>query len=491
MRAVIMISIRIAADMFGRTYDMISSLSFAAVMIMLFNPCAILNSGFAMSFAAVVSICTIIPAAEKIYTVKNRFLKSILYSAGISMGMLPVMAYYYSEISVYGVFVNLIAIPLVGYILFSGAVSIVLSFLNISVGIFFAGLGNYLLDFYNYLCSAVMSLPMSVYVTGRPDVWRIAIFYSVLMAVLFLSLKYLDYEREFREQNWYIRYGKAAAGIFTILIMIVLLLFRPYKGICIKYIDVGQGDSTFIHADNNVEYLIDAGSSDVNDAGKYRVLPVLKANGVNRLDYLIVTHTDNDHINGIEALINEKNDSKSFVKTLVLPDIRIRDDAYMKLESMAKHNDVSVEYISAGKGWKGADYDFTCLYPYKDSTGADKNELSVVMKLNTKCTSFMFMGDLGKAGEQELISKGCLGRCNILKAGHHGSKNSGSKEFINIVKPMVSIISCGKNNKYGHPDIQTVNGLKNIGSMIYRTDYNGEITVYADKNSIKVESYIK
>lgn len=491
MRAVIMISIRIAADMFGRTYDMISSLSLAAVMIMLFNPCAILNSGFAMSFAAVASICTIIPAVEKIYTVKDRFIKSILYSAGISIGMLPVMAYYYSEISVYGVFVNLIVIPFVGYILFSGVASIVFSFINISAGMFFAGLGNYLLDFYNYLCNVIMGLPMAVYVTGKPDVWRIAIFYSVLMAVLFLALKYLDFEREFWEQNWYIRYGKTASGIFVIVTIILILIYKPCKGICVKYIDVGQGDSTFIQTDKNVEYLIDAGSSDVSDAGKYRILPVLKASGVNSLDYLIVTHTDNDHINGIETLINEKSGSKSFAKTLVLPDINDRDNDYIKLERTARNNNVSVEYISAGKGWRGKNYEFTCLYPYKDSTAPDKNELSVVMKLKIKNTSFMFMGDLGKEGEKELIRKGGLVRCNVLKAGHHGSKNSGSEEFLHIVKPALSIISCGADNSYGHPHIQAVNGLKSIGSRIYRTDYNGEITVYTDKNSVKVESYIK
>ncbi len=488
-RAVIMLSVRMVADILGRSYDMISSLSFAAIIIIISNPYALLNSGFMLSFGAVGAVCTIIPAVEIIYSVKNRFFKSFFVSFGIQLMTLPIMAYYFFEISVYGIFINLVVIPCIVYIILSGMGGLAASIYNIRAGKFLAGVGNYGLDFYNNLCRNVLRLPFSEYVTGKPDIWRIVIYYAVLMSVVFFAWKLCNKEKEFSEEYWYVRYGKIIGGISMIAVMCIILLSGHNDGLCVKYIDVGQGDSTFIQINSDMEYLIDAGSSDISGVGKHRIIPLLKASGVGQLDYLIVTHTDNDHINGIEELMKERIGSKSFVKTLVLPDISAKDEAYAELEEQAVKNNVAIEYISAGKGWKGKDYIFECLYPYKGMIDNDKNEMSVVMRLSAGRANMMFMGDLGKEGERNLISSGELGKYSILKAGHHGSKNSSGEDFLDITKPFIGVVSCGKNNTYGHPNRETIERFNERGSRIYRTDRDGEIIVRIRDRGVSVKVF--
>lgn len=491
VRAVIMLSVRIMADILGRSYDMLSSMSLAAIFIIISNPYALLNSGVMLSFGAVTAICTIIPAAERIYSVKSRFIKSLFLSLGIQLITLPVMAYFFFEIPVYGILINVIVIPCIVYIILSGMGGILAAVFNISIGKFIAGIGNYGLELYDTLCRIVLRLPYSEYVTGRPDIWRIIIYYAVLMTVIFAAWKLCDKETEFSEEYWYVRYGKIVGGISLVIIACVILFTGRDNDLSVKFIYVGQGDSTFIRINRKTEYLIDAGSSDVDDVGKYRIIPVLKSNGVGQLDYLIVTHTDNDHINGIDQLLKERTGSKPFVKTLVLPDVSEKDDDYLRLENNAVENNVAIRYISAGIGWKGKNYRFECLYPYKGMSDSDKNDMSVVMRLSAYNKNMMFMGDLGSKGEKNLISSGMLKKCSILKAGHHGSKNSTSKEFLEITRPFISIISCGKDNSYGHPAKETLDRLSGADSIIYRTDMNGEIMADIGEKFIKVDYYNK
>lgn len=489
-RAVIMLSVRIAADMLGRTYDMLSSLSFAAIVMIISNPYALLNSGFMLSFGAAGAVCTVIPAAEIIYTVKNPLLKSILISFGIQLSTLPVMAYYFFEIPLYGIFINIVAIPCIIYIILSGFGGVIASVADIGLGKFLAGVGSYGLGFYEKMCRAVLKLPFSEYVTGRPDIWRIVAYYAVLMAGAFMACKLCDREREFKEEYWYIRYGKVVGGISAVIVMCIILFSGRDDGFSVKYIDVGQGDSTFIKAGNGAGYLIDAGSSDIKEVGKYRIIPTLKSNGVGQVDYLIVTHTDNDHINGIRELMDEKVSGRPFVKSLVLPDIPTKDEPYVGLESKAVQNNIGIQYISAGKGWSGRDYSLECLYPDKGMGGDDKNELSVVMRLKVHKVDMMFMGDLGEEGERNLISSGRLGRCSILKAGHHGSDNSSGRDFLGITKPFVSIVSSGRGNPYGHPGREALERFGEAGSRVYRTDRDGEIMVVIQRDGFSVDTYL-
>ena len=193
---------------------------------------------------------------------------------------------------------------------------------------------------------------------------------------------------------------------------------------------------------------------------------------------------------GVKSIMEEKAGSKSILKNLVMPDIEEKDSDYMDIIKCAQKNKINIIYISKGKCFKGKEYDIECLYPYKNETGEDKNNLSVVLRLKYKKFSMMFMGDLGEDGEKRLISSNCLEKVTALKAGHHGSKNSSGAVFLKLINPDITTISAGENNRYGHPHMETLNRLKDINSKIFLTASEGQIILYPKEEGVKVDYYL-
>lgn len=491
VRSVIMLVIRMTGDILGRSYDMITSMSIAAIIMIIINPMVILNSGFIMSFGAIASICIILPEVEKFYSVKKKgFIKAFICSLVIQICTLPAVAFFYYEVSVYGFILNIILVPGMVYVLVSGFASVCMSFINLSVGKFVAGTGNLCLAIYEKICVFVSKLPLSEYVTGRPDIIKIMLYYVIIIILVAAFRKLKNKDREFYEENWYVRYVKIAMGAGTVLIVCAIIFLHLKRNLTIKYIDVGQGDSIYVHMENDVSYLIDGGSSDLSDVGTYRILPVLMSDGVDELDYVIVTHTDSDHINGLSAILSKKTGKRNYVKNLVLPDIYDKsDEKFIELEEIAKINKINIIYISAGDKWRTDEYVFECLYPDINDKNTDKNELSVVLKLYTQDVSMLFTGDMGKEEEEKISGK--AGKCHILKVGHHGSKGSSSEEFLDEVKPDIAIISSGENNSYGHPHSETIKRLENEGAKIYNTAYNGQITLVKKAKKFEIDCYLK
>ena len=488
VRSVIMLSVRMTGDILGRTYDMISSLSLAAVIMMFVNPMVILNSGFIMSFGAVASICMVLPEVNRFYSVGKGAKKAFIFSLVIQLCTWPAVSFFYYQVSVYGVFINIVLVPCMVYVLSSGFLSIAAYGLVPAAGKFAAGTGSMCLGIYDKVCEKVSALPESEYVTGRPEVWKIAIYYCIMIVLLAAYRRLKNKDREFWEEFWYIRYGKIIMSVTAVVTACVIIFAGGDSGLTVRYIDVGQGDSIYVQTDG-AAYLIDGGSSDIKNVGTYRILPVLKANGLNRLDYIIVTHSDNDHINGLENILNERIGSSAFVKNLVMPDIRDKDEAYIKLVNTAESNGINVMYIKSGDKWITGDCTFECIYPAAGDNVEDKNDMSVVMKFTSDNMSMLFTGDLGEKGEDKL--KGKIGKCNVLKVGHHGSKGSSGDEFLSELQPDIAVISAGINNSYGHPHRETLERLKRAGSKIYSTAKMGQITVTGKPEGMEVDYYIK
>lgn len=488
VRSVIMLSVRMAGDILGRTYDMISSLSLAAVIMMAVNPMVILNSGFIMSFGAVASIGMVLPEVKRFYSVGKGIKKAFVCSVVIQLCTLPAVSFFYYQVSVYGVFINIVLVPCMVYVLSSGFLSISAYGMVPAAGRFAAGTGSMCLGIYDKICESVSALPASEYVTGRPQVWKIALYYCIMIVLLAAYRRFKNKDREFWEEFWYIRYGKIIMSITAVVAACVIIFAGGDSGLTVRYIDVGQGDSIYVQTDG-AAYLIDGGSSDIKNVGTYRILPVLKANGLNRLDYIIVTHSDNDHINGLENILNERIGSRTFVKNLVMPDIGDKDEAYIKLVNTAESNGINVMYIKSGDKWITGGCTFECIYPAAGDNAPDKNDMSVVMKLTSDNMAMLFTGDLGEKGEDKL--KGKIGKCNVLKVGHHGSKGSSGDEFLNELQPDIAVISAGINNSYGHPHRETLERLKRTGSKIYSTAKMGQITVTGKPEGMEVDYYIK
>lgn len=241
----------------------------------------------------------------------------------------------------------------------------------------------------------------------------------------------------------------------------------------VYYLDVGQGDSSLIRTPENQYILIDAGN---NDQGK-NVVKYLKHLGVKTIDVMIATHPDADHIGGLDDVL------KAFdVKSVYAPKVSHTTDTFKDFLTAVKNEGRTIKTAKSGVtlDLKGITAKF--VSPLNDY-GDELNDWSAVLKLTYKETSFLFAGDAELQSENDMLADGVDLKADVLKIGHHGSKTSTSKTFIDAVKPKYSIISVGKNN-YGHPDSGILGRLKNVKSTVYRTDKQGTITAISDGNKI-------
>lgn len=494
MRAVIMILLKLVADILGRTYDMISAMSLSSIIIIFIYPYAILNTGFALSYAAVAGVCFVMPVVNHVFIREGikyeKLLKSFSVCFSVQIATLPVMAFCNSEISAYGMFLNLVVIPIASYILISGLAGMIMGIIAVSCGSFFVAISSYGISFYKQIAQAALRVPGAVINTGKPHFFQIIIYYIILAVFLFIGWNYYERDNEFPEEFYYVRYIKKAAIVVGIMLLFGTILYRKRNDLEMYVIDTGQGDSICIKASDGTNYLIDAGSTDVKDTGKYRILPCLKANAVGSIDYLIVTHPDEDHVNGIEELLKERHNNKSYVSNIVIPRIQGYDALFSDIIKLAKWYGVNVITIKKGDRWSGENYSMECIYPDENINNEDVNEKCTVMKLDVGGIKVLCMGDLGEEGEVELLkNKSAIQDIDILKVGHHGSKNSSCQDFLQVCKPRLALISCGVENRYGHPHAETLERLENIGAKIFRTDYSGEISVYVNNSRINVSTY--
>ena len=252
------------------------------------------------------------------------------------------------------------------------------------------------------------------------------------------------------------------------------------KDLKVHFLDVGQADCTLIQLPNGEEIMIDAGNTGDADY----IIRYLENLQVDDIEYLILTHPHEDHIGSAEKIINSLNVNKVY-----MPDIEATSNLY-KNTMLAIENSKCTEIIYAKPGLmitETQDMKFEILAP-KSMYYSELNEYSAVTKLDYLEISFIFTGDAESVSELEMIQGGCDLDSDLLKVGHHGGRTSTSKDFLQAVTPKYSVISCGEDNSYGHPHIETLNRLSGIGSEIYRTDKLGTIVAVSDGQSITFSS---
>lgn len=517
MRAVIMILLKLLSEVLGRTYDMMSAMSLSSVIIICIYPYSIYNTGFILSYAAVAAISVVNPVLIKVFVRPGckgeAILKGIMFSAGIQLTTIPIIAYCNFEIPLSGIILNLVVIPCLTYIILSGIAGILAGSICTVAGRFLIATASYGVKLYKIMSEAILNIPYMQIVTGKPQIWQIGVYYIILTVVLYAGWKFYKRDKEFSEDFFYVKCMKCIAACMTLIILTYVIVYTKHGSTDIHMIDVGQGDSIHIRTENGINFLIDAGSSDVKDCGKYRVLPCLKAEGVKCIDYIVVTHGDEDHINAVATLMQEKIAGKSYVNTLVLPSIDDYEIVFSDLLKCASDNKVNVKLIGAGDSWIGKKCVVECLYPVgekntetygnaamkeqavKNATIKDKdtNDKSTVLKISSGKVSMLCVGDLGEKGEKILLErdKGNIEDIDILKVGHHGSKNSSCEKFLDVVKPRIGLISCGINNRYGHPHKETLERLNNTGARVLRTDEMGEIEIRIEEDEMVVGGYKK
>ena len=255
--------------------------------------------------------------------------------------------------------------------------------------------------------------------------------------------------------------------------------YSTYEGLCIKFIDVGQGDCELIMLPDKKTLLIDGGDVGTED----EVVDYLKAEGIEKIDYMLATHPHADHIGGLDDLLNNFE-----VGTFIMPYIPESDvpttKVYEKLIDAVLNNGCEVEMAKAGAEiCKGDDYSATCLSPVNENNDG-LNNYSAVVRLEYKDTAYIFTGDAEQQAEEDILNSGAELSADVIKVGHHGSYTATTLNFLNAVNPEYAVISVGEDNKYGHPHSVTINKLQQR-CEVFRTDKSGTVTLVSDGKSIE------
>ena len=414
------------------------------IIIVLINPYYIYNLGFQLSY--LISFYLII-FAHIINKHKNYFKKLFITSLISFLVSFPIIISNYYQVNLLSILVNLLFVPIISYIVLPLAfITLILptdSFLILTMDIL-EGISLSLTNI-NYL---LLELP-------KPSIYLIIIYYAIITLLLINKKCFISL-------------------LTTIFIHKISINFNPNMEIL--FLDVSQGDSILLHYPHNkYNILIDTGGNYNYEISKNIIIPYLKSKGINKIDYLILTHGDYDHMGESINLIENFKVEKVIFNCGEFNDL---EKELIKVLEKKK-----IKYYSC---IKELNIDDNKLYFLQTKEYDNENDNSSVIYFNYYNYKFLFMGDASTEREKDILEKYNLKDVDFLKVGHHGSNTSSSEEFINSINPKYSLISVGKNNRYGHPNKEVLDTLND--SKIYRTDQDGSIMFKIKKDKLQIET---
>jgi competence protein ComEC len=418
----------------------------------------------------------------------------LVVTLALQAGMLPLMARDFHRIPLSAPLVNLAAVPLTGVI-------VPLGFLTLATGLVLPAVGKLLATPLAWLTALLLHIvawfanfPRWSYRIPGPPFWLIVIFFTA--AVLLVAEMRLKHQLQ-RTIVW--------GSCFVFIACALTIAVYPFgerwtKGrLELTVLDVGQGDSLFVVSPGGKTLLIDGGGAfggfpgheehNSVDPGEEAVSPYLWSRGFQKLDVVALTHAHQDHLGGLSAILENFHVAKLWIgREVSIP-------ALAKLEELARERKIPVEHELRGQSfhWDGVDGDF--LWPEiapEEVAASAKNNDSLVLRLHYGSQTLLLPGDAEKQVEREILSENSAQtmHSDVLKIGHHGSKNSTMPEFLAAVQPRVGIISAGEENPYGHPNAELLERLENAGVRILRTDRDGAVHVLTDGARLEITCFV-
>lgn len=511
LRASVMFLFWIGSQMTGRTDDVPTALCAAGVLALRGRPYMLTDAGFTLSFGCLLSLYMLEPALRRGFRSLGRPWRRVLdrvnpsaLTAGLAIwtGTLPLICVYYYQITPWSLLLNLLLLPCMSAFMTAGFLSALAGMIFLPAGIFAAGPCSLILSAIKRACLFEHTLPGSVIITGCPMRSQVIGYYAALAAcVLLMQRGKRSIRRPGKRPG---RAGSVLSGCSLAAALALVFVLPRYRGGDMQLIaaDAGQGEC-IIAWDRSCCFMFDCGSTSVDGVWQYRIEPLLKYYGLSRISCVFLSHGDEDHTNGIEELlagyapgfggVNTGGitlDGIAVSETGSVPDTHLRE-----LCGQAAEKGIRIWKLRALSRLCFGSTKLTCLYP-GDVLTDDLNANSMVILLERGAFRALFPGDLEKEGEMELCRileehrDQRADAVNVLLAGHHGSKNASSSGMLEMVKPDICIISCGKNNRYGHPAPETLRRLEMAGCEIYRTDLQRSILVRpAGKDEVKVSVY--
>lgn len=607
-RAIGMYLLQMLGIFVGRTYDMLTGLGLMALLLVIQESERLFDVSFLMSFGAVLGICILTPVLSgdsremdadaelegkeiSVWPVWLRTVADILgdsayarnkyregwrkvayegiqrmvsavkggfaASVGVILFTLPVQLWFFYEIPVYSVFLNLLVLPFMSVVVAGGILSLI-------PGLGLVGTVDCLiLWWYEWICVRFAKLPGAIWCVGRPEVWQIVCYYVGILLLVF-GRKYVEAWKKrgmYGEENvpgdrlHSARTPHLIAVVMIVGLLIGLLTGNFDSGSRVTFLDVGQGDGIVVETGQEA-YLFDCGSTSRKNIGEYVLKPYLKSRGIRSLRGVFVSHPDEDHMNGVTELLENGADWGIVVEQLFLPAIveEKRTESFATLLAAAEAAEVPVSYIKCGDEIRDSQLRLLCLHPEENTTLADANAYSECFyvevfakkmkqeaiadrkaiaerkakdasegsamegsgengnfagngsfagngerkdfRMNDGKINILLTGDVEGEGERQLMQelqeqRGQRAlRVDILKVAHHGSGYSTGTEFLATASPATAIISCGRNNSYGHPHAETLQRLEDAQVPWYGTMDYGALTVTVDSHGNHLRGYL-
>lgn len=629
-RAIGMYLLQMLGIFVGRTYDMLTGLGLMALLLVIQEPERLFDVSFLMSFGAVLGICILTPVlsgdsremdagqrerdtdeelegkgisawpvwlrtvadilGDSAYA-RNKYRegwRKVAYegiqrmmlaikggfaaSVGVILFTLPVQLWFFYEIPVYSVLLNLLVLPFMSAVVAGGILSMI-------PGLGLVGTVDCLiLWWYEWICGRFDQLPGAIWCVGRPEVWQIVCYYVGIFLLVF-GRKYVEAWKRwgtYGEKNvpgdrlHSARVPHLIAVVMILGLLIGLLTGNFDRGSRVTFLDVGQGDGIVVETGQDA-YLFDCGSTSRKNIGEYVLKPYLKSRGIRSLRGVFVSHPDEDHMNGVIELLENGADWGIIVEQLFLSAIaeEKRTEDFATLLAAAEAAEVPVSYIKCGDEIRDSQLWLLCLHPEENTTLADANAYSECFyvevfakkmkqeaiddrkaiadrqakdasggfamegscengsfacngerkdfRMNEGKINILLTGDVEGEGERQLMQElqALLGprplqesqslqttrrlqeqrgqrefRVDILKVAHHGSGYSTGTEFLATASPATAIISCGRNNSYGHPHAETLQRLEDAQVPWYGTMDYGALTVTVDSHGNRLRGYL-
>lgn len=501
VRALLMFFVLQGARLLGRSYDLLSALAFAGILMLLDNPDLILDGGCRLSFCAVIGVGWYVSEKNKIFRSigekekrKNRgkggkgssagaILENIRAGWYLWLFTLPVMLDTFYQVSVVGLLWNLVAIPLLPVIIASGGLGVVLAGWNIFLGSLAGSPAYGMLQLYQEIGNISEKLPVGMWTPGQPSKPVIAGYYLVIFLLVLVEKQLIK-----REKRWKIRKIFPGMELCSMLLLLLLMAHPWQQREKITFLDVGQGDASLLQSGGQT-LLLDGGSTSQKNVGTYVILPYIKQQGISCLEAVVLTHTDQDHINGVTEVLEEGKKGWLTVKNFMYPYWMEGTEQGKQLKKLAEEAGASCRKIRAGDRLTIGKAEAVVLYPKEQEKIAEPNAGSLVLFWKWEGVRAMFTGDLPEEKERELLQN--LPACEILQVGHHGSATSTCREFLEQVQPSLAVISCAMKNRYGHPSPDTVDRLKKTGCEIRYTMKSGAITIRKRGREVLVTEYLE
>ena len=473
IRSALMIALILIAGKWKHHLKLITidAISLAFILFIFVSPMVIFDIGFQLSF--LVSFAIVLAAPKILKKYQGNMAKMAATSVTAQLSAMPLLLYHYFQLSLIGIAANLLYIPLFSFVYLPAVyVLFVIQLLVGSTPRILIFLVQKIIELSNKLIEVLGNMPYTNFIPGRPHT-LINISYIILISSIFYIWESGPYFKK--------RVHLIVLGVTLVTLQPCWNWLNPYGEVTM--IDVGQGDSILIHFPHGRgDYLIDTGGS-LNfleekwkqqskpfEVGRDVVVPFLKGKGITKIDKLILTHGDMDHIGGASSILSELN-----VKQILMPSVTEPSETEQLITKEATRQGIPVLKVSSGDTWHQSESNFYIVSPKKNFTG-ERNRGSITIVAEIGGISWFFGGDLDQEGEEAIIQQYPNLTIDVLKAGHHGSKTSSAEAFINQIKPKAALISAGEHNRFGHPHQEVLQRLEAVNAKIYRTDQQGAIT---------------